>query len=51
MAQNQRRAGRVTPTVISPSMVANLSHGNLAHTVSVGSPAMCRLMAKDRPPM
>ena len=49
MAQNQRRAGRVTPTVISPSMIANLSHGNLAYAVSAGFPAMCRLMARDRP--
>ena len=48
MAQNQSRAGRVIPTVISPTMIPNLCNGNLACEVSMVFPAMCRLMARDR---
>ena len=50
-AQNQSRPGSVMPIVISTSIVANLGHGNLASSCSVGFLAMCRLMAKDRPLM
>jgi hypothetical protein len=50
-AQNQSKPGRVRPTVISPNMVANLGHGNLASSVSVEFPAKCRFIARDRPLM
>lgn len=51
MAQNQNIAGSVTPIVMSPNMAANLGHRNVASSGSVGFPAMCRLMANDRPLM
>ena len=50
-AQNQSRAGSVTPMVIRTNMIVSLGHGNLASSGSVGFLARCRLMAKDKPLM